>query len=147
LAVPAPTWRDRIADLPTTPLSALIGAYLVHHHYLNDAPDESGKRILPDWDDREFHASFALTFILSVTACLWARRTGLPTTRMVLWVLQTIIFGLAGFLAYRLSTNWPTLVRCPRCTRRRPVSATTCPHCHEAWKPLPATGAEIFSSI
>jgi hypothetical protein len=144
LIVPAPDWRARIADLTITPLPSLVGAYWVRRHHLNDTLDESGTEILPEWDRNEFHALSGLTIVLSIIACLWGRRSGLSTKRLALWVSLTVILGLAGFLAYRLSTHWPALVRCPRCAQKRPVTASTCPHCQAAWEPLPPSGAEIF---
>jgi len=144
--VPTLTWKDRIADLPITPFPALAAVYFVHRDYLNEMPGEYGARILPDWDCREFYALSGLTVILSLTAWFWGRRSGLSTNRIFLWVTLTILLNLAGFLAYRLSTHWPALVRCPRCAQRRPVTASTCPHCHTAWEPLPLNGAEIFDA-
>jgi hypothetical protein len=126
------------------PVPALLAVSWARHHEFYDAFGYFGGTMLTELDHREFYALFTLAFILSVIAFLWARRAALSAARTFIWVALTLLFGLAGFLAYRLSTHWPALVRCPRCAQKRPINTTACPHCHEAWEPLPPNGAEIF---
>jgi hypothetical protein len=140
----APTWGARIADLLIMPVPALGLKLWTSHNGFSASLGLFGSTILLELDHAEFYALFGLALILGVIACLWARRAGLSAARTAVWALLTLTFGLAGFLAYRISTNWPALVRCPHCAQRRPVNAPECPHCHEPWEPLPPSGAEIF---
>ena len=144
VTTPPPPPGARIADLLNMPVPALLAVSWARHHEFYSVFGNFGATMLTELDHREFYALFTLAIILSGLACLWARRAGLSAARTVTWITLTLLFGLAGFLAYRLSTHWPALVRCPRCAQRRPVAASSCPHCHAAWEPLPPTGAEIF---
>ncbi|MEP6669322.1 MAG: zinc ribbon domain-containing protein [Chthoniobacter sp.] len=84
--------------------------------------------------------------LLSAAAGVWARRLGFPAHRTVTWMIVSLVFGLAGFLAYRLATAWAARVPCPHCGRPRPVDAATCPHCQQTWQAVAPSGAEIFEA-
>jgi hypothetical protein len=51
---------------------------------------------------------------------------------------------VGGLLAYRLATDWPVRVRCPRCAHRRPVAGGACPNCQAPWDVPALNGTEIF---
>jgi hypothetical protein len=86
----------------------------------------------------------ALSFLLAAGAYVWARRTCFSARRASAWAAFVFAFGLPGFLAFRLASDWPRLVACPNCGRPRPIDRPDCPHCHAGWPPPPVTGVEIF---
>ena len=86
-----------------------------------------------------------LSLVLSAATFFWARRVYFSPARSWAWAGFVFAFSLPGFIAFRLSTDWPRLVPCPRCSRGRPVEAEQCPRCGADWPTPPATGTEIFA--
>lgn len=84
--------------------------------------------------------------LLSVGAGFWAHRVGLTRGQTVGWIIMTLVFGLPGFLVFRMCTAWPTQVQCPHCSRLRPVSANACPRCQQTWQAVAPNGSEIFET-
>ena len=112
------------------------------------------KRLQRDWA-RQFGQDRALTkevtWDVVVLSCLlagatlfWARSVYFPSGRAWAWTCFVLAFGLPGFLAFRLAADWPRSVPCPRCQRRRPIDAGSCPHCGAEWPAPPSSGFEIF---
>jgi hypothetical protein len=93
-------------------------------------------------DISAYVAVFSL--LLAAAAYIWARRACIPSQRASAWAAFVFAFGLPGFLAFRLASDWPRLVSCPSCGRPRPIDRPACPHCHSGWPLPPATGVEIF---
>ena len=87
-----------------------------------------------------------LAVALAAATLLWARRVCFPPARARAWAGFVLLFGLPGFLAFRLASDWPRLVACARCARPRPIDAGQCPHCGAGWPAPPATGIEIFDA-
>jgi hypothetical protein len=137
-----PTWSTRIADLANMPVPSLGSTLWAN-------PRE------PNFWSTIFHVPtdsksvwlfelFTVAVFLGIAAVVQARKAGLSPANTGTWVALTLVFGVAGFLTYRLAADWPTRVRCPRCARPRPVRDSSCPHCHELWATPPASGSEIF---
>lgn len=49
------------------------------------------------------------------------------------WLAATILFGLAGYVTYRLTRPKVTLVTCVNCGKGRRPDMETCHHCGEKW--------------
>lgn len=88
--------------------------------------------------------SGALSLLLAAATFSWARRTHFSRGRTWAWTVFVLAFNLAGFITFRLAADWPRLVRCFGCGKRRAVNAENCPSCQKAWPVPPPTGTEIF---
>ncbi len=134
-------WAARLLRMPIASLFPALGTP-------NRSSGLPGQRWIPGGaapvEPGDLAALFALAAALGLAAFFWARRAALSASRTAIWIALTLLFGVTGFLAFRLFTDWPTLVRCPRCAHPRPARAAHCPRCAAAWEPPPATGAEIF---
>jgi len=87
---------------------------------------------------------FAVSAALGIFAFVWARKAGHPKEKARLWTAFVFIFGLPGFITFRLAADWPARVRCPICSTKRSLDAEECPGCHAAWAPPERNGTEIF---
>ncbi len=142
-----PTWRSRIVRLLAPPFPAIAATLWERAQPPRKMPvSDSSPGLIQDLTDRELAGITTVAVALGLVALHWARRANLSAERTATWVVLTIVFGAAGLLTYRLASDWPTRVRCPRCAHKRPVRADFCPHCREPWKPAPSKGAEIFES-
>ncbi len=140
-----PTWATRIADLANMPVPSLV---LMLWSDLRAPNSWSTLFHVPaDSKSARLFDLFAVAISLGITAVVRARKSGLPLANTGTWVALTLVFGVAGFLTYRLAADWPTRVRCPRCARPRPVRDSSCPHCHELWATPVASGSEIFEPL
>jgi hypothetical protein len=97
-----------------------------------------------DMGNRSISMLCGFAVLLGVGAGVWARRVGLTRGQTIGWIATTLVFGLPGFLAFRMCTAWPTQVRCPQCGQLRPAEAEACPRCRQIWQAVAPTGAEIF---
>jgi len=145
----APTWKDDVIEMLNMPVPSLLRTIRSRAHPVANELDELYPGILApiaglDLKSRDLAMLFGFATVLGALVFVLARRASLPVGRTVLWVALTLIFGLGGLLAYRLSTDWPARVSCPRCARKRSVAAVPCPRCHRPWEALPDSGAEIF---
>jgi hypothetical protein len=86
----------------------------------------------------------AQSLLLAIVTLVWARRVYFSWGRAWAWAAFVLAFNLAGFLTFRLAADWPRLVPCPRCGRKRPTEADHCPNCGNGWTEPPASGIEIF---
>ena len=98
------------------------------------------------WDD---YRNLALrmtpvSLLLAVLTLLWARKTNFPWTRAWAWAALVLGFNLVGLITFRLVADWPVRVKCPTCSRKRPVETEVCPHCHSTWPKNVSRGTEIF---
>jgi hypothetical protein len=85
-----------------------------------------------------------LSLILAVATPLWARSRQFSWRRAWAWAGFVLAFNLAGLITFRLIADWPVLVRCPACGRKRLVNEATCVHCGATW-PVPVRdGTEIL---
>jgi hypothetical protein len=76
----------------------------------------------------------------------WARRVHFEWPRAWRWAALALAFNIAGLILFRLVADWPRLVACGACQRRRPIHQATCPHCAQGWPSVEPTGTEIFDS-
>jgi len=88
--------------------------------------------------------STVTALLLSVATLVWARRVFFAWSRAWAWAGFVFAFGLPGFITFRLAADWPALVACQKCSKRRPVEAAACPHCAADWPAPSATGIEIL---
>ena len=145
------SWNHRVADLLTAPApAALLSAWNARRQGAMSADYETGipSALLPEFERVLTPGELAVlgvwTLVLCGIAVVWARKAGLSTARIVRWLVLTVVFGVGGLLAYRLATDWPVRVRCPRCAHRRPIGLGTCPNCQAPWDVPAANGTEIF---
>jgi hypothetical protein len=147
------TWNERAADMLKAPIpSALLSIWNAHRQVNVGVDYATGipAALLPQFERRLMPGELAFlggwTLILCGITVAWARKAGLSTARMIRWLVLTVVFGVGGLLAYRLSTDWPVQVRCPRCARRRSIAETACPNCQAPWEAPAANGTEIFEA-
>jgi hypothetical protein len=88
---------------------------------------------------------FAL--LLATATFVTARRACFGTQRAWQWAAFVFTFSLPGLIAFWLCADWPSLVPCPTCEKRRPTRAAQCPHCGAVWPLPPASGVEIFDQV
>jgi hypothetical protein len=84
------------------------------------------------------------SLLLAAVTLAWARHVYFSWRRAWAWAAFVFAFNLAGFLTFRLAADWPHLVACPTCGRKRPTEADHCPKCGGGWPAPPASGIEIF---
>lgn len=82
--------------------------------------------------------------VLAAITVMWTRRLYFSWGRTWAWAALVLAFNVAGFLTFRLVADWPVLIRCPQCSRKRPVEEEKCPHCATPWPELKPSGIEIF---
>jgi hypothetical protein len=88
--------------------------------------------------------STSLSAFLALCTLFWARSAQYSWKRAWSWSAFVLLFNLAGLITFWLASDWPRLVACAKCRRRRPIDTASCPSCGADW-PLPAlTGIEIF---
>lgn len=142
------SWSTRFCDLLFPPFPSLIGTMWMRPHQA----DYSVAMLMAfpglrfDLADSELPPLAYAALALAALALLWGWRSGLSAPRLAIWALLSLCFGIAGFLAYRLATDWPVRVPCPECRRKRPVRQHSCPHCQKDWPAPAATGAEIVEA-
>ncbi len=99
--------------------------------------------------DRELTRELAVfiplfSLVLAAGTWVWARRARFSSRRALAWTLFVFAGGLAGFVVFRATADWPQFVPCFRCRRPRPLDEELCPGCGAGW-PAPASeGTEIF---
>lgn len=143
--VTPPSWRARLVRLLAPPIPTIAATLWERAQPARSAsPRPSYPGLMQNLSNREFVALAVVALALGVVGFLWARQASLSAGRTTIWVLLAVVFGVAGLLAYRLASDWPTRVPCPRCARPRSVRAHSCPHCREPWEAAPANHAEIF---
>lgn len=87
----------------------------------------------------------ASLFFASVALGL-ARWKQFPWKRALAWAAFVFIFNLGGLITFVLAADWPTLVRCPVCQRKRPAQEAACTHCGAAWPTPVPDGTEILQN-
>lgn len=73
-----------------------------------------------------------------------ARRAQIPRAQAWAWTAEALLFNLAGLIVFRCVADWPRLVPCTACGKRRPVAHEHCPHCAQGWPPPDPNGTEIL---
>jgi hypothetical protein len=102
-----------------------------------------------DWHhtrDISVHSTIS-SLIFSIVTLLWARRLLFSWQRALAWAAFVLGFNLAGLITFRLVADWPVLVNCLACGRKRSIEETLCPHCAAGWPARKPEGTEIVDSI
>ena len=87
----------------------------------------------------------ALALLLAIAAWRRARAFALPALDQAAWVFFVFVFGIPGYVGYRLHRRWPLRAECPQCHARPPRDRTACAACHSPF-PAPAEqGIEVFA--
>lgn len=104
------------------------------------------RQLGPDWPTtRRIGIQIAvMSLFLAVGTFFWARRAQFSERSAWAWAGLALAFNFAGFLIFRFVADWPRMVPCPSCARKRPVELETCPHCHQGWATAAGEGVEIF---
>lgn len=141
-----PTWAGQFSKFSSPLLPVSLSTIYYHFHELPvvgyssiNYPSLSLKVTT-----QEIQILIAIAFALSAITLLWAKQAGFSGRHGWYWALFVFCFGLPGLITFRLTSIWPTRVRCAQCGHKRPVETETCPHCHQAWPRPRATGVEIF---
>jgi hypothetical protein len=71
------------------------------------------------------------------------RRFGLPHAAG--WAVFAFVFGVPGWIAYRLHRTWPVLEECPACRQSAPRDRTACTECGADFPPPALKGIEVFA--
>jgi hypothetical protein len=88
-----------------------------------------------------------LCAISGVLACLAARRQRVYGQRDVSsWAVFVLVFGLPGFVAYRVHRRWPVRAACPWCNRLAPRDRETCVHCGKEFPRPEPKGSEVVAA-
>lgn len=133
IAAPAVVWQG------------LIIVFLVLNKLTNgdadSVPSAIGQVVAIVWP------AIALVLIISVAGAVAAyrrqRRFGLPGA--IGWAIFVFVFGVAGWIAYRLHRAWPPLEDCPACDQPAPRDREQCTECGAEF-PLPELkGTEVFA--
>mgnify|MGYP001130401333 CR=1 FL=1 len=84
---------------------------------------------------------------LALAAATWrrGRAFGTPTRERTAWTVFVALFGLPGWVGFRLHRAWPARATCPRCGARAPRDRESCVACGEPFPEPAATGTEIFA--
>lgn len=90
-------------------------------------------------------AAAALATALAAAAWRRARAFGLPPRERAAWAAFVGLFGLPGWVGFRLHRAWPARAACPRCGARAPRDRPDCIACGEPFPAPAATGTEIFA--
>lgn len=141
-----PDWLHQFYTYTSPPVPALVGT-IFRRVFPSEVPEfYHSEYPRPSWvvAPEELPILFGVSLVLAVLAWFQASRTGFPTRNAWRWSLFVFCLGLPAFITFRLASDWPARVRCPRCGRKRPVETGECPSCHQNW-PLPQpSGSEVF---
>ncbi|HEX5105496.1 MAG TPA: hypothetical protein VFV87_16875 [Pirellulaceae bacterium] len=85
----------------------------------------------------------ALSLAGAVAAYRRQRRFGLGGA--IGWAVMVFIFGIPGWIAYRLHRTWPVLEECPACDQSSPRDRDACLECGATFPPPELKGVEVFA--
>ena len=77
--------------------------------------------------------SIILGIWLAVRVVRDANVVGLPGNVRIFWIIATVVFGLAGYITYRLTRPQVTLVTCANCGKPRRPDMEKCHRCGSKW--------------
>jgi len=100
----------------------------------------------PEWSHPpKVGVRLLLISLLGVPVALFlARRAHFSWGRAWAWAIFAFAFNIGGLLTFWLVADWPVRVKCPTCSRKRPVEETLCPHCQALWPAPTPSGIEIL---
>lgn len=85
--------------------------------------------------------------VISALLTAWlARRYAFTRRRAIGWTVGNLLLGFLGLLAMLAILDWPALVPCPACGRRRRIDRENCEHCAAPFPAPKADGTEIFDA-
>jgi hypothetical protein len=85
----------------------------------------------------------AMGVIVAVATYRRQKRFGLPGA--IPWAVFAFVFGIPGWISYRLHRRWPVLEECPACQQSAPRDRDACIECGAEF-PTPALkGIEVFA--
>jgi hypothetical protein len=88
--------------------------------------------------------SLSVSLVLATMALLLARRWQFSPAQAWRWAGFVFLFNLGGFLAFCLAADWPRLVACAGCRKKRRIDQDRCSACHDHWPAPSSNGTEIF---
>ena len=94
---------------------------------------------------RPLAAVTALGLLLAVAAWRRARAFGLPGREQAAWAVFVFLFGIPGYVGYRLHRRWPLRAECPNCHARAPRDREACARCEAVFPVEPLRGIEVFA--
>jgi len=143
---PPDSWQGYVME-STLPPGVVFG-YLA---YVKVGALCGSEKLERDWEsmDREDSRnimlfSSILSLLLAGVTAAWTRRLNFQSRRVWAWTAFVLVFNLAGFITFRLLADWPVRMKCPQCSRKRPVEESTCPYCQAIWPAPKPDGIEIF---
>jgi hypothetical protein len=145
------TWQQYISESLQAPVYNYgdlvyekIGGLLGSERLRKQFDEETG----PSWGyHRDILFRCTLTsLLLSLFTLLGARRAFFSWRRAFAWAAWVFGFNLAGLITFRLCADWPTLVPCPKCGKKRPIHLDPCPACGAGWPAPVREGTEIFDA-
>jgi hypothetical protein len=92
-----------------------------------------------------FLAVTILALVLAAIAWRRSRAFGLPPSHQAAWATFVLLFGILGYLGFRLHRRWPPRAACPHCHARAARDREACSWCITAFPPAPPKGIEIFA--
>jgi hypothetical protein len=61
------------------------------------------------------------------------------------WAAFVFLFGVPGWIAYRVHRTWPVFEECPACRQAAPRDRTECTECGADFPPPVLKGIEVFA--
>jgi hypothetical protein len=136
-------WYEVAAPAIETPAVLMAIGYGVTNYFYRKDPISVGQDSL-----NEVRMYFIYTIIVSLlcvpVAYFVARRAGLNRSAMVGWMVTTLLLGLSGLLLLLALREWPTLLSCPQCRKKRSIERDLCEHCGAAFPAPPQDETAIF---
>ena len=87
------------------------------------------------------------SIVAAAGAFALARRDAVGPRRGAVWTAAALVFGIPALFALLCLDRRAILVKCPACSKKRPVDRETCPRCRAAFpEPAPA-GTEILEGL
>jgi hypothetical protein len=85
----------------------------------------------------------AIGAVAAVAAWRRQKRFGLPHATG--WAAFVFLFGVPGWIAYRVHRTWPVFEECPACRQAAPRDRTECTECGADFPPPVLKGIEVFA--
>jgi len=78
--------------------------------------------------------SIVFSIVLVLITAKDSRKIGLPAQEKLWWIIGVFLFGLAGYIAYKITRPKETLVTCKNCGMMRRPDMQTCHNCKADWE-------------
>ncbi len=90
--------------------------------------------------------STSLSAFLALCTLFWARSAQYSWKRAWSWSAFVLLFNLAGLITFWLASDWPRLVACAKCRRRRPIDTASCPSCGATGRCQPSPASKYSTT-